>query len=125
MQDTTIDEIYACDIQWDTNRDLTTDRYLTDIDEVRNKFKDTKENVDSNSHIRSKVSFKDFNTEKFQAHYIMVIDYGQYRNDSSKYYGNGIGWHQVLLGAGDTVNYFVIDAVVMTLVQRYGWDNKK
>ena len=91
MQDTTVDEIYACDIQWDTNQDLTTDRDLTDIDEVRNKFKDIKEKGDSNSHIRSKVSFKDFNTEKFQAHYIMVIDYRQYRNDSSKYYGNGIG----------------------------------
>ena len=91
MQGKTVDEIYACDIQWDTNQDLTTDRYLTDIDEVRNKFKDIKEKGDSNSHIRSKVSFKDFNTEKFQAHYIMVIDYRQYRNDSSKYYGNGIG----------------------------------
>ena len=96
-----------------------------DIDEVQNEFKDVKEKWGSKYQSRRETYLEDLNTEQRQVHDMMVMACLQYMNKFSTYYGNEIGRHQVLPGDGDTVKAFFIDAVVTTLIQRYGWDDDK
>ena len=59
--------IDACNIQWNTNQDWTTNRYFTYIDEVQNLFKDVKGKGKRNYRSRRDIYFEDLNTELHQA----------------------------------------------------------
>ena len=131
LLDRDIDDIDTLDIDWDQTEDWTApptsfeanEHFVTN--EVKEKVQIAKEQ-DGASANRRRVLVADLNAKQRIAHDMMVracaIDEG---DESETEGGTEIGRLQILLGAGGTGKSFVIDAVITTLADKYGWNDEQ